>query len=162
MSVDPQWKEVREDWLPGDGLRDINFPDAYTEAAGVDDAEWQKLVDWIRSRSEWTANYAEDGDAVEMPDDVAVIVARSPTVSVLWQIDIGRGVIVNTYFAPGEIEFDVDPREVRGRKEFALVCDFVRSIGALAGRRVEVSAEGSSGPVVMSFDPATGELTQTS
>ena len=158
MSAPPEWEDVREDWLPDDGLREINFPDAY--AAGVEHAEWQRLVDWVRSRTDWTASYAEGGDAVEMPDDVAVIMARSPTVSSLWRIDIGRGVIVNTYFAPDEMEFDVDPREVRGQEEFALVCDFVRSIGALAGRRVEVSAEGSSGPLVMSFDPATGEITQ--
>jgi hypothetical protein len=117
-------------------------------------------VDWVRSRTDWTASYAEGGDAVEMPDDVAVIMARSPTVSSLWRIDIGGRVIVNTYFAPDEMEFDVDPREVRGQEEFALVCDFVRSIGALAGGRVEVSAEGSSGPLVTSFDPATGEITQ--
>ena len=160
MSVDPQWEEVREDWLPDDGLRDINFPDAYVEAGGLEIAEWQKLVDWIRARSEWTVSYAEGGEDVEMPSDVAVIMETSLSVSTLWRIDIGRGVIVNTYFAPGEIEFDVDPREVRGQEEFALVCDFVRSIGALAGRRVEVSAEGSSGPLVMSFDPATSEITQ--
>ena len=159
MSVDPRWKEVRDDWLPGDGLRDVNFPDAYGEA-GMGYAEWQKLVDGIRSRSEWTTSFAEGGDAVEMPDDVAAIMARSPEISVLWRIDIGRGVIVNTYFAPGEVEFDVDPGDVRGHKEFALVCDFVRSVGSLAGRRVDVSAEGSSGPLVMSFDPATGDITQ--
>ena len=161
MSIDPRWEEVREDGLPDNGLREIIFPDAYAEAGGVENAEWQKLVDWIRSCSDWTVSYAEGGDAVEMPGDVAEIMERSPTVSTLWRIDIGRGVIVNTYFAPGEIEFDVDPREVRGQTEFALVCDFVRSIGALARRRVEVSAEGSNGPVIMSFDPATGEFTQS-
>jgi hypothetical protein len=157
VSEYPQWDAVREDWLPGDGLRDINFPDAWVEP-GVDDVEWQRLVDWIWSRPEWTATYTEDGEAVEMPD-VRTVMERFERVSPLLQINIGRGVIANGYFAPGEIEFDVDPREVGGQDDFALVCDFLRSIGDVVGRRVDVSVEGSTGPVLMSFEPSSGELT---
>jgi hypothetical protein len=157
MSELPQWDAVQEDWLPGDGLRDINFPDAWVEP-GVDVVEWQKLLDWIRSRPEWRVTYTEDGAPVDMPD-VRGVMERIETVLPLLKIEIGRGVTVNGFFAPGEIEFDVDPREVHGQGDFALVCSFVRSIGDVVGRQVEVSAEGSTGPVIMRFEPSTGELT---
>lgn len=153
----PDWTAVREAWQPDDGLRAIRLPDARNE-------DWTTIVNSINRNEAWATEYTENGEKIEMPDDVREIMARSNEVSALWRIELGERVIVNAhFFAPGEIEFDVDPSEVSGRfdvenapSRFMHVCLFIRHIGDASGSRVEISAEGLSGPVLMTFDPIAG------
>ena len=73
---DPRWENVREDWLPNDGLRDVFIADDTEE-------DWRKVASWIMSRPEWSTTYTEDGEHVDMPD-VAEVMLRSADVSVLY------------------------------------------------------------------------------
>ena len=156
MSDEPVWEEVREDWLPNDGYRDVFIPDAT-------DDDWRTLIAWIGSRS-WETTYTEDSEITEMPD-VLEVMSRHSTVSTLWAIDIGEGVTVHGYFWEGDTHFDLDPREIRGARQFARVCEFVRSVGEAVGKPVEVWAEGARGSgrdegLVTAFDPTTGAWRQ--
>jgi hypothetical protein len=149
----PRWKDVREDWLPDDGLRDLNIPE--TDDGG------QSVVEMIRARADWTTNYTENGEAVAMPEAVSMIPRRIQDTSYLWQITLPRGVVANCRFLPGLLDIDFDPREIRGQKDFDVVCDFIRAVGVAASERVEVTPEGQDDQVILSFDPATGQFTTT-
>jgi len=99
-----------------------------------------------------------------MPD-VLEVMSRHSTVSTLWTIDIGEGVTVHGYFWEGDTHLDLDPSEIRGARQFARVCEFVRSVGEVVWKPVEVRAEGAqrSGHdegLVTAFDPTTGAWQQ--
>jgi hypothetical protein len=58
-------------------------------------------------------------------------------------------------FLPDEvIDFDVDPRELRGQERPAVFCAFLRAIGRRPGRPVLMSPEGGgAGIAVLWFEP---------
>ena len=149
----PRWKEVREDWLPDDGVRNVNIPE--TDDGG------QGVVEMIRSRADWPTRYTENGEDGAMPQAVSVIARRIQDTSHLWQIMLPRGVVANCRFVPGLLDIDFDPREIRGQKDFDVVCDFIRAVGVAAGERIDVTPEGQDDQVILSFDPAAGQFTAT-
>ena len=99
----PDWSEVRDDWLPNDGLRDI-----YVCGSTADD--WQRILDIVRAR-EWPETFSVNGDVVPMPASVQPIFELVDE-TILWQFWPHSDVAVHGHFhAAEEIELNLDPRE---------------------------------------------------
>ena len=149
----PRWKDVRDDWLPDDGVRNLDVPE--TEDGG------QAVVEMIRARPDRATRYTEDGVDVAMPRAVSMISSRIQYTSHLWQITLPRGVVANCRFVPGLLDIDLDPRDIRGQDDFDVVCDFITAVASAAGERVGVTPEGMDDCVILAFDPAIGEFTHS-
>ena len=144
------WTDVRDDWLPNDGLRDI-----YVGSATLDD--WQRVLDVVRARG-WPATFSVNGGVTSMPTSVEPIFELVGK-TILWQFLPHPDVTVHGhFFAVDEIELDVDPREVVGQEQFDAVCEVVRVIGRALGKPVEVTVESAHSDVLMRYDPSTDIL----
>ncbi|HWL35495.1 MAG TPA: hypothetical protein VNQ77_04825 [Frankiaceae bacterium] len=87
-----------------------------------------------------------------VPDDLGSIVADpddSHTVAV-WPAE---GVQVNVFVAAGEVDFDVDRREITGQEPLDALCDFLRTAGTALGKDVTLAYEGSDA-VFLTYDVA--------
>lgn len=57
---------------------------------------------------------------------------------------------------PGEIDFDVDLRELQGQERLDMLCGFLAAIGRGLGKPVLMDPEGDHGHPVLGFDVRTG------
>ena len=144
------WGDVREDWLANDGLRDI-----YVEDSTVDD--WQLVVDIVRAH-DWPTTFSVEGDVMSMPTSVQPIFELVDK-TILWRFWPHPDVAVHGhFFAVGEIELDVDPREVVDQEQFDAVCEVVTVIGRALGKPLDVTVESAHSEVVMRYDARTDSL----
>jgi len=152
------WKEVAQDWDDDDGtLRDVYIDGGYLE-------DWQRVVDAIRSRG-WPSVYHEDNEVVAMPSRVTDICNRTEHTSCSWRVEIRDKVVAVAYFWLDDMGFDFSTREVVGQEQFDAVCDFIRLVGAAAGKPVSVCLEGASPESlqddrIISYDPARDAFTR--
>jgi hypothetical protein len=143
----PLWTDVSEDWEDEGGLRDV-----FVFETKVGD--WQRLLDLFRSR--WPSTYSEDGNSETMPADVQTIFQVREKRAVRWQIQAAPRIHINCHFFwPEEIEFDLDPRQINTQADFDVVCEFIRSIGAILQKTVSVCWEGDARAEIMRYDPET-------
>lgn len=63
------------------------------------------------------------------------------------------------FFDPARIELDLDPREVRGPRELAMLVRFVERLAHVTERPVRMTPEMQPYDVLMELDPATREWT---
>lgn len=96
-----------------------------------------------------------------MPSDVREVFARTQGAACLWQIHAPDGVRINChFFYPGEIEFDLDPRELVAQTHVDVVCEFISAIGRTLGRSVAVCVEGGDPrpTALMRYEPALDDV----
>lgn len=150
----PSWSDVSEDWADFDGLRDIFVFDTKLE-------DWQRLIDLFRLQ--WPSIYSEDGSPERMPTEARTIFRVREQRAVRWEISASPTIHIHChFFTPEEIEFDVDPQEVRASADFDAVCEFIGSVGAALGKTVSVCAEGDSTAEIMRYEPETDLLRRVS
>lgn len=147
----PPWESVSESWS-----WDGSWRDAYVFDTDGDD--WQRVVDLVR-RQGWEARTnGEGGVESPLPAEVRDIFALDST-SPTWLIRPGAGVEIKChFFAPEEIEFDLDPRQITDQSSLDVVCEFLRAIGRELRKPVVVTAENDPAWTIMRYDPRTDEI----
>jgi hypothetical protein len=69
------------------------------------------------------------------------------------------GVTLNChFFYEGEIELDVDPREVTDDARADAILTFMAELGQAMKKEVLMTAENVSDAVIFRYDPATGQI----
>jgi hypothetical protein len=132
------WRDLSRRWDEDRGA----LLDAYVEDTTIDD--WQRAIDAVRSL-DWPSTYSEDGDAVPMPVSARALFARSKEHACLWEIRPLETVRLNChFFDEGEIEFDLDPREIRDEQHLDVVREFLSTVGRALKRPVGLGIEGGS------------------
>ncbi|WP_141579892.1 hypothetical protein [Actinomadura sp. WMMA1423] len=58
----------------------------------------------------------------------------------------------------GEIDFDVDLRELQGQEGLGVLCRFLAAVGRRLGKPVVMTPEGDYGNPVLGFDPAADRV----
>ncbi|MGK5549329.1 hypothetical protein ACSNOH_32080 [Streptomyces sp. URMC 127] len=132
------------------------LPDVSVSGASVDD--WQAVFDLVRS-SGWTWEYSEGCVRMPLPSAHEVL-SRSPDAdTALLKVWPAKDVQVNFWpMSVGEIDFDVDLRELQGQEGVDVLCGFLGAIGHRLGRPVLMTGEGDRGNPVLGFDPEAGHV----
>jgi hypothetical protein len=98
-----------------------------------------------------------DGQPEAIPDDYAAATAerergRGPHLAVA----LARDLTIDCYFfTPDEIEFSLDPREIRSEREFGLVLSFIELIGMTVKKPVLLTPENGIQYPILIFDAKT-------
>jgi hypothetical protein len=131
----PNWNVLRNSWAEDDGA----LLDIYVSNTSGDD--WREVIEAVSSR--WPTAYAEDGDRVQMPDEPRDVFACARTRTCRFQLALTPLINAKAYFfAPDEIEFDSDPRELLDQADLDTLVAFISTIGQTLQRPVYVGIEG--------------------
>lgn len=129
-------------------LPDVCVPNASTE-------DWQSVFDLVEARG-WQWELAQGGRSLPLPS-AAEVFARAPE-SELTELKVRpvpRVLVIFRFMSAGEIDFDVDLRELQGQAGVDTLCGFLAEIGRALGKPVLMTSEGGSqGHPVLGFDPA--------
>ncbi|WP_405882339.1 hypothetical protein OG762_29305 [Streptomyces sp. NBC_01136] len=143
------WADVKYFFDPDEmgSLPDMRVPDASVE-------DWQAVLD-LFSASGWTCQYSEGGAVMPLPRAEAVLSrpadAEYPELRVWPVADV---LAIFRFHAAGEIDFDVDLRELQGQERLDVFCGFLRAIGQRLGKPVLMDPEGHHGHPVLGFHVA--------
>jgi hypothetical protein len=127
------WETVRSEFAWEGSWRDICIP-------GVDIKEWQAVMNALRAgglSGELTVN----GATSAMPDDISTLFRLADGVTALWSSSLAGVVLFCHFFDRSEIEFDLDPREVKGQAEIDGLLGFMRTLAKATGKVVLMTPE---------------------
>lgn len=132
------WNDVKWIFEPDGALRDI-----YVQEVSIND--WEKLIDYLNENFQLNYDISDDQESQEQIDKEYTIKylqdesgeKESKSVS----IDLG-GIIANChFFLPDQIEFDLDPKEIKSSKDFEKVESFMKSISKTLKNQVTLTGE---------------------
>jgi hypothetical protein len=62
------------------------------------------------------------------------------------------------FFGPGQIEFDIDPREIRDPAAFTLLLKFMADVGAAVEKEVRLTPENAPDCVLLRYNPVARQI----
>jgi hypothetical protein len=141
-----KWDEVRDDFEPDGGLRDIYV----TSASG---AVWDQALGFMLQTG--TARYSIDDADAPLPASAADALRLWPDRSPLLILDREGIEYACHFFGPDRVELDFWPEDVRGPDEFAALTRFVVGLGRATDRLVLVTYESSEAAEIFRYVPET-------
>jgi hypothetical protein len=146
-----EWGLVARDFENCDGA----LCDIYVQNATLDD--WQAVLDQLR-QSELRLELQLDGEIIELPEYVSKLLRRLPDDPCpTMYVQISDITLNCHFFTDEEIEFDLDPREMRPELLPAIV-DFLKLLGRTTHKPVSLTVENSPEAAIMRFDPADANV----
>jgi hypothetical protein len=144
------WKTVRHEFAFDGAWRDIFV-------LGTDIDGWQRMLDGLRS-SHQDISYFRNSEPMELPENAEDAFSPNgedrPLLSVRF-----CGVLANShFFTPEEIEFDIDPREVRGQERLDGVFAFMHTLADFVGHEVILCPENCPGVVIFRVRPGAAKV----
>jgi hypothetical protein len=132
------------------------LPDVRVPAASVQD--WQTVLDLVRA-SGWHYVYSVGESVTPLPTAEAALSrtaeAEIPTLRVWPDAEM---LAIFRFYEPGEIDFDIDLRELQGQERLDVFCDFLKTIGRRLAKPVLMDPEGDHGHPVLGFDPTADRV----
>ena len=137
MKFDRNWNKAKWIFKTNSGLKDIYVQD-------VDSSDWEKLVEFLNS--EYTLIFGVDKkngtDRIDFDfvqkmwsDETGELETKSLTINL-------NGVIIKSYFFCSEqIEFDIQPTEIKSGSELNLILDFMQSISNCLKKQLTLTEE---------------------
>ncbi|MFF5130999.1 hypothetical protein ACFY41_29260 [Streptomyces syringium] len=147
------WDDVKCFFDPGlmGPLPDVRVP-------GASVGDWQAVLDLVSARG-WRCRYSEGGAVMPVPRAEAVLARPADAECAELRVwPAAELLAVFRFYAPEEITFDVDLRELQGQERLDVFCGFVQAIGLELGKPVLMDPEGGYGHPVLGFDVATGQV----
>jgi hypothetical protein len=127
------WANCRADFAFDGALVDLVVP-------GTDSTDWESFWAALRA-SPFGLRVFREGEPIPVPESAAWVFAERQAVSVMATIEAGA-VTANCHFFGGDVELDVDPREVVSETAFESVLELMRFVAAAVRRPVYAVAEG--------------------
>ena len=153
LSDTMDWQLVAPDFAWDGSWRDIYILDTTT-------ADWQVVWDVLR-HWEPPAVFVVEGTIEPMPERVDTAFAMRNERTPLLAFQVGQIGLNCHFFGTDEIEFDLDPREVKGPADAEALAAFMRRLSNATGKTVVLTAENSKEMVIARCLPATGEIVWT-
>jgi hypothetical protein len=107
----------------------------------VDLDEWQRLYEFFH-RSSWNITLYIDGQISEYKNTtVYKLFKEKENHSIIMTINI-NGIMFNCYFfSDTEIEFDIDPKEIKNETDVNIVFEFMKKISKVLGKESILTVE---------------------
>ncbi len=141
-----EWDDVRQDFEPDGGLRDI-----YVN--GADPVVWDQVLEFLLRAD--TARYLIDDVDAPLPGRAAEALQLWPDQSPLLVVEREGIEYACHFFSLEQVELDFWPEDIRGREEFQALERFVAGIGRVTNRVVLVTYEGSQAAEIFRYVPGT-------
>lgn len=143
----PQWHEAKRLFVFDGSLRDI-----YVLNTSVED--WSRL---LQALPHWRfkLHYSVAGSEHSLPESFDTAHRARSGADVCLQILAGDIDIRCHFFSPEEIEFDFDPRSVRGQGELDSLCDFLVRVANSVNREIRMTPENAPETALISYSPAS-------
>jgi hypothetical protein len=139
------WETVRDEFAFDGSWRDIYI-------LGTTIADWQGILDAIRSAS-YRLTYFHADRPTELPmnaTDAFPLPGQCDRHLSVWFADV----LANChFFTVEEIEFDIDPREVKGQHELNAMFGFMRCLAQATEKEVVLTPENAPEIVIFRVSP---------
>lgn len=132
--------------LPALWLKDGSYRDVYLQGTSL--AEWQLFSGLVQG---FPHSYRRDGIEHPLPDASTVFADRDH--SHLLGISLGNVLVNCHYFVQGEIELDIDPKDVVGPAEHEAFLSFVERVAIATSKCARITGENAQGSMYVQFDP---------
>ena len=143
----PAWDDYKIEFVTDQFLLDVYVFDATL-------ADWQKLLDFVRSGSHQIA-YTLNGTFADLPHDAASIFRIRADVSVSLSVYLGGVLRVNVhFFLEDEIELDLQAGGIQTEAQAEMVFDFLQHISRLLNKEAALTSESAPGDVIFRLTPA--------
>ena len=143
------WKDVKGEFAFDGSWRDIYV-------FGADMAAWQRMLDGLRSAG-YDLAYLRDGKSTELPARAENAFPVEGECDRMLSVRFS-GVLANChFFMPEEIEFDIDPREVKGQAQLDALFGFMRCLAVSVSRDAVLCPENCSEIIIFRV-PADGAV----
>jgi hypothetical protein len=131
--LDATWANCRDDF---------SFDGAFVDliAYATDSAEWDAFWAALRSGPFELRAY-RDGEPISLPESVTWILAEREKATVMVSVLAGT-VTANCHFFGGDLQLDIDPREVVSEQAFESVLALMRFVAAAVGLPILAMPEG--------------------
>jgi len=129
---------------------DGSWRDIYIVGATIDD--WQRVLDALSTLSP-SPTFHANGEPAAMPERVADVFDQRETSSFLLTLDVGNVGLKCHFFDDEEIEFDLDPREIKGPTELRAVSDFMMLLANRTGKTAILTHENIKSAVILAVAP---------
>jgi hypothetical protein len=139
-----RWEICEGDFTPDGALRDIYIHDTTIE-------HWQALLELLRSTYE--PEYLIDGEPRPLPASAGEIFAIHNQASTTLRFRVGGITIISHFFTTDEIEFDIDPIEIRSQESLDALLSFLRRIGDTLGTEAVITWENEHTRPFLTYDP---------
>jgi hypothetical protein len=113
------------------------------------------LEDWnalLALASDYGHSYSRNGVSEHLPEAQAIFATANDTH--LLCVNLESVKVHCHFFVFGEIDLDIDPGAVVGQPEHLAVLLFLERLATTTAKQVRITAEGSRGEVLLSYDPA--------
>lgn len=148
--MQPNWNDYKADFEWDGSLRDIYVLDTSL-------SHWQALLDLLHSGTYKFSTYAYGEEApAPLPPSATNLFNRG--IGHLLCINLGPLVLNCHFFTEQEIEFDLDPREVKSQAEAEHLFAFMIHLGNLMNKEVVLTPENGQDSPIFRFLPSVGEL----
>jgi hypothetical protein len=115
--------------------------------------DWQTLSDFLRTTYE--LKYSIDGEQQAFPKLVNKAFAVRANASALLNFQAHKILFACHFFSPEEIEFDIDPREIKSQSDINVLLNFMQRIGNVLCKPVVLTPESGREFPIISYEPAS-------
>jgi hypothetical protein len=140
------WSKVESDFEWDGSLRDI-----YVRSATLED--WRAVYRVLKTSPEVAFRF--DGEQVAVPADISDVFAMRGKKSPMLSLKVGSVTVVCHFFTEEEVEFDIDPREVRSQADLDAVLAFLKKIGDSVRKPVLLTPENAPQSEILRYEPAS-------
>ena len=139
------WEAVRKEFEFDGSWRDI-----YVFQTEMSD--WQHMLNAVQ-QSKYQVEYFCDGQLTEFSFDVVDAFPLEGECARLLSVTFEKVLANCHFFCSGEIEFDIDPREVKGQTELDALFDFMRMLADAVGKEVVLTPENFRDAIIFRIRP---------
>ncbi len=146
------WKNIKWIFEKDGALRDI-----YVQNATISD--WERVVELLNSEYKLTFGVYEDNltDKIEFEyvktmfaDETGELETKSATIDL-------NGIVVKCYFfLENQIEFDINPTEIKTESDFNKITDFMKSVSAKLEKQITLCGENQPEFPLIKIDTKNG------
>lgn len=145
-----EWSKVSAELAWDGSLRDLYVFE-------TSESDWDVF---LAALSSWPyeASFLVDGEPSELPESAAAAFEIRERAAPLLRVNAAGITVCAHFFAPDELELDIDPREVSDPGSLAALSEFVCRLGQVLDRPVVLTQENRPEHVIARYLPSTGEF----
>ena len=144
------WEKVRKEFEFDGSWRDIYIFETTM-------SDWQRMLNAVR-RVPHHVEYFRGGQPTEFPVEAIDAFPLDGECDRLLSVSFA-GLLANChFFSTEEIEFDIDPREVKGQSELDALFGFMRMLADAIGKEVVLTPENFRNAIIFRVRSGTDEV----
>jgi len=144
------WNQYKKEFEWDGSYRDLYILD-------TDLSHWQRVINFLRG-SEYRITFKVDNEVAALPEDVAEIFRKRNETSILLTIEVD-GIFINChFFTEDEIEFDIDPREIKNEEKLNQLFEFMKKTGGLLEKEVRLTPENYQEGIIFKYVAETNRI----